>query len=99
MKKAMSLTDTVKCAVLQLKGHEPLYYGRVVLSGDWYISVEGESETEQVLTWAQDEGESIVRHPYGQRMVRFEWLLEGRREPQDCALLELMEQHAPQSSS
>jgi hypothetical protein len=95
----MSLTDTVKCAVLQLQGHEPLYCGRGVLSGDWYISVEGESETEQVLTWAQDEGESIINHPYGPRMVRLEWLLEGRREPRDIALLELMEQHAPQSSN
>jgi hypothetical protein len=87
-------TETVLCAVASLSGLI-VYYGRGVITGDWYINLPLEDDPELLkagIDEALEEGERIVEHPYGPLMVRLDWLGSAKEHPQDRALIEELRQ-------
>jgi hypothetical protein len=96
-------TETVLCAVATLSG-VICYYGRGVVTGDWYINLPLEGDLELIkggIDEALEEGERIVFHPYGPAMMRLDWLGSAKEYPQDRDKTEtvkrILEQMPPQS--
>jgi hypothetical protein len=82
--------ERVICAVASING-VIFYYGRGVVSGDWYINLPLETDPELFkagIDEARAEGERIVDHPYGPTMVRLDWLGSSKEYPQDRAGIE-----------
>jgi hypothetical protein len=84
-------------------GGQVLYYGRGVVSGDWYVALEfADRELLQAtLEEAAREGERDLSHPCGLPIVRIDWLASDARYPQDREHAEhvkkLLERVPPQS--
>jgi hypothetical protein len=97
-------TETVLCAIARIGG-KVLYYGRGVVSGDWYVGLEWDDPEflQAGLEEAEAEGERGMWHPCGLPMVRIDWLSSDDRYPEDREhaeqLKKLLERVPPQSHS
>jgi hypothetical protein len=96
--KPPNQTERVLCAVASLSG-VVCYYGRGVITGDWYINLPLEGDPELLkagIDEALEEGERIVEHPYGPTMVRLDWLGSAKEHPRDRVIIEVLRQRLEQ---
>lgn len=73
--------DPIRCYIMEIPDDAPIYYGRSILSSEWYIAT-----TEEIARWAGEEGERVVTHPEsGDPLVRLDWLSNDGYPPEKAA--------------
>lgn len=78
LRQAQDEPETVLCATVGFASGFKIYYGRGVISGQWFSGIDADDALTQALRYvALSEGERVIIHPAGPLMFPHRWLIEN----------------------
>jgi hypothetical protein len=72
--EALDRDNPVNTGIIVFRNGKKLYWGRSLVSGEWFIHAPGED----FVLGAFHDGQRIVEHPSGHYLVPLDWLIPER---------------------